>query len=140
MKWIYQKKAVTMASFMAFVILAGTVLNKPEQKESNLKGWPKDISDQKLDSIMHTYNKALGVECKFCHAKPLIAPFGTDPNALDFASDAEPMKGNARDMMRMVIDMNSKWFYYDKNQKPEYLATINCMMCHQGQEMPPGFH
>ncbi len=136
----YQKKMITMASFMAFVIIGTTIAKQPAQKERNLKVLPKDISDQKLDSIMHSYNKALGVSCDFCHTKQLVADFGTDPNALQFESDKNPMKENARDMMRMVIEMNKKYFYFDKAQKEEYLTTINCNMCHQGKAMPPEFH
>ena len=135
----YNKKAITVASFVAFIVLGGTVLNSPVQKERNLKVLPRDISDEKLDSIMHVYNKALGVTCNFCHFKPPTLAFGSK-DTLDFASDKEPMKENARDMMRMVIDMNSKYFYFDKNKKPEYLTTITCKMCHQGQAMPPDYH
>ncbi len=137
---MYKNKLLAFSGIISFMMLGITVVNNTKQQARNLKVLPKDISDQKLDSIMHTYNKALGVDCKFCHAKPLIPAFGTDPNALDFASDKEPMKENARDMMRMVIEMNTKWFYFNKDQKPEYLTTVNCIMCHRGEVMPPGSH
>ena len=135
----YNKKTITVASFVAFIAIGGTVLISPAQKERNLKVLPKDISDEKLDSIMHVYNKALGVTCNFCHVKPAVLAFGSK-DTLDYASDKEPMKENARDMIRMVIEMNSKYFYFDKNKKPEYLTTITCNMCHQGQAMPPDYH
>ena len=124
---------------MAFIVIGGTIANSPVQKERNLKVLPKDISDEKLDSIMHVYNKALGVTCNFCHVKPAVLAFGSN-DTLDYASDKEPMKENARDMMRMVIELNSKYFYFNKEQKPEYLTTITCKMCHQGQAMPPEYH
>jgi len=129
-----QKKTITVASFMAFVVLGTALTQKPTQ-ERNLKILPKDISNQKLDSIMHSYNKALGVECKFCHAanNPLV--FGA-PAELDFASDKEPMKENARDMMRMMIEVNTKYFYFDKNQQPVYLNAVSCITCHRGQALP----
>lgn len=132
---LHKKKIVIMLFMMAFVIIGAAAVKNPVQKERNLKVLPKDISDKKLDSIMNTYSVALGVDCKFCHS-PVIG----FPDSLDFVSDKEPMKENARDMMRMVIDINSKYFYYDKTQKPEYLNTITCINCHQGHPLPPGFH
>ena len=67
------------------------------------------------------YNKALGVKCDFCHVK---AKGFTD--SLDYVSDLEPMKEEARKMMRMVIDINKKNFHYNKKDRPEYLNTVTC--------------
>jgi hypothetical protein len=85
---------------------------------------------------MHTYNVALGVDCKFCHQPFNSLIFGA-ADSIDFVSDKNPMKENARDMMRMVIDINKRYFYYDTLQRPEYLHTITCKNCHQGHEIPP---
>ena len=121
-----------MAFLMAFVIIGVAAVRLPLRKERNLKVLPKDISDEKLDSIMKTYTVALGVECKFCHS-PVIG----FPDSLDYVLDKEPMKENARDMMRMVIDINTRYFYFDSTQRPEYLHTITCKNCHQGHPLPP---
>lgn len=107
-------------------------VNTPINKARNLKVLPKDISDAKLDSIMQTYNIALGVKCNFCHV-----PMKNIADSLNYASDAEPMKENARDMMRMVIDINKNHFYFDKNEQPEYLHTVTCKTCHRGEPFPP---
>ena len=120
---------------LAFVIIGVAAVTTPLRKAKNLKVLPKDISDAKLDSIMKTYNVALGVDCKFCHV-PVIG----FPDSLDYVSDKEPMKENAREMMRMVIDINSKYFYFDSTQRREYLHTITCKNCHQGQPLPPENH
>ena len=127
-----KKKIVTLASMLAFVIIGVAAVTIPLGKERNLKVLPKDISDEKLDSIMKTYTVALGVECKFCHSPVIVF---TD--SLDYESDKEPMKENARGMMRMVIDINSRYFYFDSTQRPEYLHTITCKNCHQGHPLPP---
>jgi len=122
------------------LVMAGVnVVNIPPR---NLKVLPQDISDQKLDSIMHSYNVALGVKCNFCHAKEkqLSAPWlpaKDTSERLDYASDIEPMKENARKMMRMTISINQSNFYFDKNEKPEYLHTVTCKTCHRGEELPP---
>ena len=120
---------------LAFVIIGVAAVTIPLGKARNLKVLPKDISDEKLDSIMKTYTVALGVDCKFCHR-----PFKDFPDSLDYVSDIEPMKENARDMMRMVIDINSKYFYFDSTQRPEYLHTITCKNCHRGHPLPPEDH
>jgi hypothetical protein len=130
-----KKKTLTPGIFMVFVIIGVAAVQLPMHQARNLKVLPKDISDDKLDSIMKTYTVALGVDCKFCHR-----PFKDFPDSLDYVSDIEPMKENARDMMRMVIEINSKYFYFDSTQRPEYLHTITCKNCHRGQPLPEENH
>ena len=121
-----------MAALIAFVLLGVAAVRAPFQKERNLKVLPKDISDAKLDSIMQTYNVALGVKCEFCHV-----PVKGFKDSLDYVSDAEPMKENARKMMSMVIDINKNNFWFNKNERPEYLRTVTCKTCHRGEPFPP---
>lgn len=99
--------------------------------ERNLKVLPKDISDKKLDSIMRSYTTALGVNCNFCHKAA-----ADDPEKLDYASDEDPMKENARGMMRMVKEMNTTYFYFDKTVQPEFLNVVHCKTCHRGEPIP----
>src|SRR6185369_9938174 len=99
---------------LAFLTVAGIAAMKaPRDDHKNLKILPADISDQKLDSIMQSYCKALGESCSFCHA-----PVANFPDSLDYASDQLPMKENAREMMRMNIYINKTYFNYNKSQKP----------------------
>ncbi|MBL7749141.1 MAG: c-type cytochrome [Chitinophagaceae bacterium] len=129
------KKILTMGGLCLFVLLGMAAIKAPTQKLRNLKVLPKDISDAKLDSIMHTYNKALGVNCEFCHVKPRFNLGNKD--SLDYFSDAEPMKENARKMMEMTISLNKTYFYFNKDVQPAYLTTITCKTCHQGEPFPP---
>lgn len=130
---MHKKKKTIAVTILIVLVSAGVqAISKPYQKERNLKVLPKDISDQKLDSIMQTYNIALGVKCSFCHV-----PFDQLPDSLNYASDADPMKENARKMMRMVIAINSTNFYYDSTKRPEYLNTVTCNTCHRGEPFPP---
>ena len=125
-----KKLSVTL---ILIAIVAVSVAAGRLTTERNLKVLPKDISDQKLDSIMQTYNKALGVKCNFCHV-----PVKNIPDSLDYVSDAEPMKEEARKMMRMTIYINKTHFYFDSTIIPEYLNVITCKTCHQGEPFPPG--
>src|SRR5258706_13492129 len=94
-----------------------------------------------LDSFMHSYNKALGVNCDFCHfgnnrlASSLIK-INSLHDSLNYASDANPMKEEARKMMRLTIQLNKDNFYFDTTRRPEYLNVVICMTCHRGDPMP----
>ncbi len=123
-------KWIVSLCFLAFVTLGVAAVKAPQER--NLKVLPKDISEQKLDSIMESYNKALGVKCEFCHVKQKVYP-----GNIDYRSDAEPMKENAREMMRMTIEINKNHFYFNKDIQPEYLNTITCKTCHRGEPFPP---
>jgi len=115
----------------AFVMLGIAAAKPPAGTHRNLQILPKDISDQKLDSIMESYNNALGIGCGFCHS-----PAKNIADSLDFASDENPMKEDARKMMRMTIDINKNNFYFDKSIRPEYLNVVHCKTCHRGEAYP----
>ena len=132
----HQKKILVVASIAATVIISIAATKAPVVKERNLKILPKDISDEKLDSIMKTYNVALGVKCDFCHVPYNKLNFAMK-DSLDFASDTNPMKEEARKMMRLTIDINKNYFYFNKDIRPEYLHVVHCKTCHQGEPFPP---
>jgi hypothetical protein len=130
---MHNKKLLTFLVLAGFVFFGvAAVSPRAGIKDRNLKVLPKDISDHMLDSIMDSYNKALGEKCNFCHA-PFDPKF---PDSLNFASDAEPMKEEARKMMRMTIEINRSTFWFNKFQRPEYLNTVSCKTCHRGQPIP----
>jgi len=133
---MFKKRKLIATIFLISSVVAGIAsINKPRYDHKNLKVLPQDISDEKLDSIMKTYTVALGVDCSFCHQ-----PAGGFSIKTDYAADINPMKENAREMMRMVIDINSRYFYFDSTRRPEYLKTITCKNCHLGQPIPPENH
>lgn len=121
------KKQTMTIAVLGVLVFAGVAATKPVYR--NLKVLPQDISEQKLDSMMHSYNQALGVNCEFCHTKK-----GYN---VDFDSDENKMKENARDMIRLTMDINKQYFRYDTTVHPVYLNTVACYTCHRGTEMPP---
>lgn len=133
---LHKKKIIIIFILTAFVVFSIAATKAPVLKERNLKILPKDISDAKLDSIMQTYNVALGVKCNFCHVTYNKLNFAMK-DSLDYASDAEPMKEEARKMMRLTIDINKNYFYFNKDIRPEYLHVVHCKTCHQGEPFPP---
>ena len=128
---LHKNKFLVVALLLAFVTMSVAATKGRIGNHRNLKVLPQDITDQQLDSIMQTYNVALGVTCRFCHV-----PVKGLPDSLDYAVDKEPMKEEARKMMRMTIELNKKWFYYDSTQRPEYLKVVRCNTCHRGEAFP----
>lgn len=77
-----------------------------------LKGVPAST----FMNTMFFQRYALGVSCSYCHV---------DSN---WASDDKPTKRRARDMLRMVLELNQKQF--------DGVPAVNCMTCHRGSVSP----
>ena len=129
---ISKRQLITFLSLALFIVVGTAAMRAPRMGGRNLKVLPKDISDQMLDSIMHSYNKALGIECSFCHAQDKAVFNG----GLNFELDDNPMKEEARKMMRLTIQINKDYFYFDSTRRPEYLNVVSCITCHRGGAMP----
>ena len=98
---------------------------------SNLKVLPKDMTAQQVVTIMRGYERQLGVECEYCHAK--------DPatGRNNFASDANPMKDRARVMMHMSEEINQHFLTQLKT--PPADQQVSCGTCHRGNAKPLPF-
>ncbi len=133
------KKIATAAVLAAIIVFTSSNIIPPKSRFSNLKVLPQNISEHQLDSIMDTYNRALKVNCDFCHEKEKsftgLPPADNAP--LNFAAD-NGMKENARRMMRLTIDINKQYFNYDTiPKKPDYLLNVvTCNTCHRGNAFP----
>jgi hypothetical protein len=128
---ISKQQLVTFLSIALFVFAGIAATRLPQSKARNLKVLPNDISDQALDSFMHSYTNALGVTCDFCHSQDK-----NPANGLNFELDDKPMKEEARKMMRLTIQLNKDYFYFDSTRRPEYLNVVSCITCHRGNPMP----
>src|SRR5947209_6165392 len=107
-----KRRYISAILFVAlFFIIAANSYDAPVASEGfqNLKVLPKDITKEKLDSIMGTYAVSLGVRCNFCHA----ANRDSTNKHLDFASDAKEEKNTARSMIQMANYLNSNYFNFD---------------------------
>lgn len=114
---------------MAIIVLWGFSHPSPQR---NLKVLPGDISDATLDSLMETYNKGLGVTCDFCHVQEV----NNGDTTLNFESDDNPVKEEARRMIRLTMGINKNYFNYNPNIHPAYLTRISCNTCHKGNAYP----
>lgn len=125
------RKFFVIAALVATVGISIAATSPNEAKKNNLKVLPKDISHEDLDKVMHGFNNALGVRCNFCHASS-----ATDPKKLDFSSDAKPEKEQARDMMRMTLKINKKFFEAKSPSLLDTAMAISCKTCHHGNPHP----
>jgi Photosynthetic reaction centre cytochrome C subunit len=129
-----KKITLLLLGTVSLVAISATITAPVRFK--NLQVLPKDITEKMLDSIMGSYNKALNVDCNFCHSKVKdITPLGINPDSTDYAAD-NSMKENARKMIHLTVDINKKYFYFDSTIKPLYLNTVNCYTCHRGNPYP----
>ena len=123
-KTIAFKIMLLLISIVA-LISAGLPL---QNKFTNLKILPKDISEKELDKVMDNFKIALGVDCNYCHSKKA----GKDE--LDFASDKKSEKEIARKMMVMTDIINKKYFDFNKNKNS--IQAVTCFTCHRGDPRP----
>lgn len=136
------KKLETLMTRLAFTItvlgcaLSSSPLHAQRQewtwpeKPTNLQVLPKDWSGERLRPVMTGFTRALGVRCSYCHQGDESKPLST----YNFASDANPNKERAREMLRMLNDIETDL----KKIQPSGDQRVNmwCDTCHRGRPRP----
>lgn len=99
-------------------------------KPKNLQVLPKDWPGSRLSAPMRGFTSALGVRCSHCHVGEEGQPLST----YDFASDDNPNKGRAREMLRMLGHINEDL----QKIEPSGDKRVNmwCHTCHRGRPRP----
>jgi len=120
----------------------------------NLQVLPKDMPRNQVTAIMRTFAMGLGVRCEHCHtedpaaaaaaaaaaANPSAAPAagrggrGGGPQ-LDYSLDDKETKKIAREMMKMVADINGKYLPTTGRTFTD-LTRVTCETCHHGLAKP----
>ncbi|HEX8376209.1 MAG TPA: c-type cytochrome [Pedobacter sp.] len=131
------KKIPLLIFALLSIIILATSATQPKAEEphtgyKNLKVLPKNISRDDLKKVMEHYNAALGVKCNFCHT------MNADTKKLDYPSDANEHKTEARSMMKMTNKINIKYFGEKKSQFNPAVMEVSCKTCHQGKKHPEG--
>jgi len=89
---------VGVACALAILVLAPAAARAQrgpgQEAPTNLQVLPKDWTRQQVMQVMRSFTAALGARCSDCHVED------------DDASDAKPMKEQARSMMRMTMSIN----------------------------------
>lgn len=68
---------------------------------------------KEVTTIMKTFTQGLGVKCSHCHEK-------------DYSSDTKAEKKTAREMIKMLDEMNTRYSMFEKKG--------SCFMCHRGNK------
>src|ERR1051326_9552070 len=91
-----------------------------EQVEKNIKvltGMPQS----QLIPVMNFFSASMGRRCNYCHVN--------NQGQWDYASDAKPEKAAAREMIKLVLDIN-------KTTERLKLDPVSCYTCHRGRTSP----
>lgn len=91
-----------------------------EQAEKNIKvltGMPQS----QLIPVMNFFAASMGRRCNYCHVN--------NQGQWDYASDAKPEKAAAREMIKLVMDIN-------KTTERLKLDPVSCYTCHRGRPSP----
>jgi tetratricopeptide (TPR) repeat protein len=120
---------LSVTTFFALPARAQEPWSWPE-KPKNLQVLPKDWPGTRLEPVMKGFTRALGVRCSYCHKGEEGKPLST----YDFASDENPNKDRAREMLRMLGDIND----HLKKIQPSGDKRVNmwCHTCHHGRPRP----
>jgi hypothetical protein len=103
----------------------------PPDSTVNLKVLPKDMPVREVLNTMRGFTAALGVRCDYCH----IGEAGEPLSEFDFVSDDMPAKQKAREMLRMVGQINGEWLAaLPRRGTPA--VEVRCVTCHRGQARP----
>lgn len=103
----------------------------PPDSTVNLEVLPKNIPVRELINTMRGFTNALGVRCQYCH----IGEEGEPLSEFDFVSDDMPAKLKAREMLRMVGQINGEWLAaLPRRGTPA--VEVACVTCHRGQARP----
>ncbi|HZJ00229.1 MAG TPA: c-type cytochrome [Gemmatimonadaceae bacterium] len=102
----------------------------PPDSLINVKVFPKNTPVADVVGTMRGFAGALGVRCTFCH----VGSEGQSLGEFDFASDQKRNKLVARQMMRMLAEINARLDTIPEKKQPALSAT--CMTCHRGVSRP----
>jgi hypothetical protein len=101
----------------------------PPPPMTNLQIFPKDAQRQQVLTTMNAFTQALGVQCNYCHVQE--GRGGRN----DMAADDKPTKKAAREMMRLVGDLNPK-VAAAVGKSAESTTRVGCATCHRGVAIP----
>ncbi len=125
---------LVLAGLAAPAVLCSQAPGKfPPDSLINVKVIPKNTPVMQVVGMMRNFAGALGVRCQYCHVGQEGQPLST----FDFAKDEKRTKLTARQMMRMVEEINRRidTLPHDHDQRHDTLR-VTCNTCHRGVSRP----
>jgi hypothetical protein len=133
---LISRKKITAFSGLVLFILVGIIAAKPPDKEKpvykNLQVLSKNIGEDDMDFVMESFSVNLGTNCLFCHPGKQN---GTEYN-FDYVTDVLQNKRVARDMLKMTMKLNKKYFNIKLTGLMDIRGKVWCKTCHQGSPVP----
>lgn len=102
----------------------------PPDSLLNTRVIPRATPPLQVIGTMRNFAGNLGVRCQYCHE----GTEGQDLAEFDFASDAKRTKRTAREMMKMVAEVNRRLDSLPERQAPS--VQVTCATCHRGVARP----
>jgi hypothetical protein len=102
----------------------------PPDSLMNVSFFAKTTPVVQVWGAMRNITAALGVECTFCHVGQEGAPLAQ----IDFATDQKRNKLVARQMLRMVQEVNRRIDSIPERPTPP--VVVSCATCHRGVSRP----
>src|SRR6266513_5570627 len=104
----------------------------PPDSLINVKVIPKNTPVMQVVGIMRNFAGGLGVRCRFCH----VGQEGQPLASFDFAKDEKRTKLTARQMMRMVEEINRRLDTLPEHAQMTSHVEVTCNTCHRGVSRP----
>jgi len=104
----------------------------PPDSLINTKVIPRNTPVMQVVGTMRNITGALGVRCQFCH----VGEEGMPLERFDFAKDEKRTKLIARQMMRMVEDINRRLDTLPEHDHAAPRLEVTCATCHRGVPRP----
>ena len=121
-----------LAALAAPAVAAQAPGRFPPDSLINVKVIPKNTPVIQVVGMMRNFAGALGVRCQYCH----IGQEGQPLAQFDFAKDEKRTKLTARQMMRMVEDINRRVDTLPEHAQMTSHVEVTCNTCHRGVSRP----
>lgn len=114
-------RALTLAGLMAVSTLTGAPLHAQSGQPKNVQVLKDKPIKELRDFMKNVVADGIGAKCNFCH------------NMKDYSSDEIKNKQIAREMLKMVNDINTQVAAINRSvMKKGELKTVTCYTCHRG--------
>jgi hypothetical protein len=128
------RRLVMLPALLALTLPAVTLAQAsgkwPPDSLVNVKVIPKSTPVVQVVGTMRNFAGGLGVRCQFCH----VGEEGMPLEKFDFPSDKKRTKLVARQMMRMVEEINQRLDTIPERPTPK--VEVTCRTCHHGVSRP----
>jgi tetratricopeptide (TPR) repeat protein len=140
-------RLMSLAVVATCLPMAGSAQGRGGEPPKNLQVLPKDMPRNQVTALMRTFAMALGVRCEHCHTEdPAAAAAAANAPAggrggrgggpqLDYSLDDKENKKIAREMIKMVADINGKYLPTTGRSFTD-LTRVTCETCHHGLAKP----